>query len=438
MYLAERPRDDPTRSVAIPEKRSRFPVPRGVSGTVWTLGVVSLLTDVSSESVSAILPVYLTAVLGLSPLAYGFLDGLYQGVSALVRILGGYLSDRFDRPKWVAAFGYGLSAVTKVFLITFHGFASLTTVITLDRLGKGLRTGPRDGLIAASTPSAQLGRAFGVHRALDTVGAAIGPLLAFTILWLVPGDYTSVFVVSLAAAILGVALLALIVPDRRPRADARDRAPQPAPTTVAVRPSLAAMRDHGMGRLVLAAGLLSVLAISDGFIYLTLQQRDNLAATYFPLLFVGTNVAYFLLAIPCGRLSDRIGRQRVLVGGHVLLVAAYLAAAGPAAGAVMSVVCLTCLGAYYAMTDGVLAALTASITPVPIRTVGIATTQTVVAVARFASSLIFGALWTAIGRGHAVMVFAAALVVVIPLAGWLLSSVARNTLASTTQNGEQA
>lgn len=434
MYLAERPRDDA--ATAAPEeeagRRTRF---RRISGTVWALGIVSLLTDISSESVAAILPVYLTAVVGLSPLAYGFIDGLYQGVSALVRILGGYLADRADRPKWVAAIGYGLSAATKVILILFSGFGSLTTAITLDRLGKGLRTGPRDALIAASTPAAHLGRAFGVHRALDTVGAAIGPLMAFGILWAVPGDYTSVFVASFAAALLGLAVLALLVPNLRPRSEAARAAratqagratteplavePQPTP---AVRPSLSVMRQHGMGRLVLAAALLSVLAISDGFIYLALLRRDDLAATYFPLLFVGTNIAYFLLAIPCGRLADRIGRARVLVGGHLLLVAAYLCVAGPASGASMTILCLVCLGAYYATTDGVLAALTASIVPVQIRSIGIATTQTVVALARFGSSFVFGALWTWVGRTEAVLAFAVLLVIVIPIAGWLLSN----------------
>lgn len=406
------------------------------------LGTVSLLTDISSESVSAILPIYLTAVLGLTPLAYGFIDGLYQGVSALVRILGGYLADRADRPKWVAFFGYGLSAVTKVLLIPLHGFAALTTVITLDRLGKGVRTGPRDALIAASTPEASLGRAFGVHRALDTVGAAIGPLLAFTILWMVPGDYTSVFVASFAAALIGLAVLGLLVPDLRPRraahrvaavqppVDATDE-PELAPALPAaprIRPSMQAMTRSGMGRLVVAAALLSILAISDGFLYLSLQQRDDLAATWFPLLFVGTNVAYFMLAIPFGRLADRVGRQRVLVGGHLLLVAAYLCAAGPAGGVGATLLCLVFLGAFYAATDGVLAALTSTLVPTSVRAVGIATTQTVVAVARFASSILFGVLWTTLGRGPAVIVFAALLLVAIPVAWWLLRSLTNSAL----------
>ena len=207
MYMTERPRPDAPRTAG-PAGSAR----RRVGSTVVLLGIVSLLTDVSSEAVSAVLPIYLTAVLGLSPLAYGFIDGLYQGVSALVRILGGWLADRADRPKWVAFLGYGLSAVTKVALIAAQGLGAVTAVITVDRLGKGLRTAPRDALIAASTPAASLGRAFGVHRALDTTGAAIGPLLAFGILWFVPGDYPAVFIASLAAAVMGLAVLLLLVP----------------------------------------------------------------------------------------------------------------------------------------------------------------------------------------------------------------------------------
>ena len=412
MYMTDRPRADTT-AAAPPAS------PKAAGRTVVLLGLVSLLTDVSSESVSAVLPLYLTAVLGLSPLAYGFVDGLYQGVSAVVRILGGWLSDRADRPKWVAFAGYGLSAVTKVGLLAAQGLGPVTAVITVDRLGKGLRTAPRDALIAASTPPSSLGRAFGVHRALDTTGAAIGPLLAFALLWLVPGDYSAVFVASLAAAVTGLALLLLLVPDLRPRRDRVTTAAAPAP------PSLRLLRRGRFGRLTLAAAVLGLLTISDGFLYLSLARRDDLAATWFPLLFVGTNLAYLALAVPLGRLSDRWGRARVLVGGHLLLLGAYLCAAGPVGGLPATLSCLFLLGAFYAATDGVLAALTSTLVPPEVRASGIATTQTVVAAARFASSVGFGSLWLWLGRGPAVYAVAAALVVAVPLAWWLLRDVER-------------
>jgi MFS family permease len=396
-----------------PAVRRQERVRRPVAGTVVLLGVVSMLTDISSEAVTAVLPIYLTAVVGLTPLAYGFVDGLYQGVSALVRILGGWLSDRGDHPKWVAFSGYALSAVTRLALIPAQGVGSVTAVLTVDRLGKGLRTAPRDALIAASSPLASLGQAFGVHRALDTTGAMIGPLLAFGILFVVPGDYRSVFVVSFAAAVVGLAVLLFFVPDLRPaRAAAEPDQPMP-------RPSLRILANRRFGALVAAAGLLGVLTVGDGFIYLTLYENDGLPAHYFPLLYVGTNFAYLALAVPLGRLSDRVGRRHVFVAGHVALLAAYLFAAGLLAGPAATVSCLLLLGAYYAATDGVLAAMTGHLVSPLIRASGIATTQTVVAAARFVSSLAFGLLWTLVGQDAALLVVAAALAMALPV-GWLL------------------
>ena len=188
-----------------------------VSSVVVSLGVVSLLTDISSESVAAILPLYVTAALGLSTIAYGFIDGLMQGATALVRIAGGWAADRGDHPKWVAFAGYGLSAVTRAGLLVAGGFAAVTALVAVDRVGKGIRTAPRDAMIAASSDPRSLGRSFGVHRMLDTVGAATGPLLAFAVLWVIPGGYRTVFVMSFGCAVIGLAVLGLLVPDLRPR-----------------------------------------------------------------------------------------------------------------------------------------------------------------------------------------------------------------------------
>jgi nitrate/nitrite transporter NarK len=193
-----------------PADRTRGGKPPRVAPVVVTLGIVSLLTDISSESVSAILPLYLTVVVGLTPVAYGLIDGLYQGVSALVRLGGGWLADASDRPKWVAFLGYGLSALARVFLLFASGAAGIAAVVTADRIGKGIRTAPRDAMISTSTPSEHLGRAFGMHRMLDTIGAALGPLIAFGLLQLVPDGYSVVLVVSLAFALAGVALLGLL------------------------------------------------------------------------------------------------------------------------------------------------------------------------------------------------------------------------------------
>jgi MFS family permease len=397
-------------------------VKQRVATTVVLLGVVSMFTDISSESVSAVLPIYLTTVLGMSALAYGFIDGIYQGVSAVVRLLGGWIADRFDHPKWVAVVGYGVSAVSRVFLIPAQTFGAITGVITADRLGKGLRTAPRDALIAASSPPDALGRAFGVHRTLDTFGALVGPLMAFGILYVVPADYRSVFVASLATALVGFGVLLLLVPDLRPGRRSRAEATAEKPPG---RVSLQLLRTPQVGKLVIAAGILGLLTVGDGFLYLELAQQDSLATTYFPLLYVGTNFAYLALAVPFGRLADRIGRTKVYIGGYVALLVSYLFASGPLSGPASLVGCLLLLGAYYAATDGVLAALAARISATSVRTSGIATAQTVVAVARFASSLMFGLMWTQLGRVGALWIMTVALTVAIPIAALLLRGVDR-------------
>ncbi|MFT4287703.1 MFS transporter [Nocardioides sp.] len=372
-----------------------------VSRLVVTLGVVSLLTDISSESVSAILPLYLTAVIGLGTVAYGFVDGLYQGVSALVRIAGGWVADRSGRPQRVALAGYGLSMVARVLLLFAGGVASISAVISADRIGKGLRTAPRDSMITAASDPAHLGRSFGVHRTLDTVGAAIGPLLAFGILWAIPDGYHTVLVVSLGFAVLGVVVLALYVPRD---AGGVVRPPEPIHWRAALTP--------GLLRLLGVAGVLGLLTVGDGFVYLALLDSAGFAATWFPILYVGTNLAYLALAVPLGRLSDRVGRPRVLVLGHLLLAGSYLASCAAASTAGV-LVALALLGAFYAATDGVLAAVAAGTVPAELRTSGIACAQTVVALARMGASVGFGVLWFTIGPHRALVLVAAAVAVAV-------------------------
>jgi MFS family permease len=284
-------------------------------------------------------------------------------------------------------------------------------VITGDRLGKGLRTAPRDALIAESSDPAALGRAFGVHRTLDTVGAVLGPLVAFALLALVPGSYDSVFVTSFAFAVVGFAVLILFVPDLRTGVSA---------ARVGLRRVAREIGGARLRRPLAATALLGVLAIGDGFLYLAVQQRDDLAAEIFPLLYVGTNVAYLAFALPLGRLADRIGRARVFVGGHVALAAAYLMAGSPFGGAVTTVVVLLLLGTFYAATDGVLAALVSRLVSAEARGSGIAAAQTVVALARFVSAVGFGTLWMLIGPEHALLLVAALLMAAMPVAWWLL------------------
>lgn len=407
-----------------------------VSSTVLSLGVVSLMTDISSEAVAAVLPLYMTAALGLSTIAYGLVDGILQGASSVVRIAAGWAADRGGRPKWVALVGYTLSALTRVGLLIFSGAGALVALVTVDRFGKGIRTAPRDALIAASSTPRSLGRSFGVHRALDTAGAAAGPLLAFIVLWLIPDGYTTIFVLSLGAAVIGVAVLALFVPDLQPRRAAwlakhRTRQERNLPKCKGCtcdapglelvsgpRFSWSFLRETAMRRTLLVAAVLAVLTVGDGFLYLALQERDGFAAQWFPLLYVGTNLAYMSLAIPFGRLADRVGRTKVFIGGHVALLAAYVAAAAPGTW-LLTIGVLILLGAFYAATDGVLAAMAGSMVPAQARASAIGTVQTAVAAGRLISSVAFGVLWYALGRGPALVAVAVMLLVAIPV-GWVL------------------
>jgi MFS family permease len=380
----------------------------GIGANVYFLGLTSLLTDVSSEMVTSILPLYAVFALGLTPLQYGLIDGLYQGAAALARLAGGVLADRWQRNREVAAVGYALSAVCKPALLAVGGvWGALAAVIALDRIGKGIRTPSRDALISLSSAPRRLGLAFGVHRAFDTTGALLGPIAAFAILALLPDGYDVVFVTSFCVALAGLAVLLLFV--RNPRA--------PGVARPAEQPSLQAavglLRAPRFRAVVLGVAALGLTSVADAFFYLRIQRDTSMSPSLFPLLYVGTAVTYLLLAIPAGRLGDRIGRGRVFLLGHGLLVAACLAPfALPSAAAGWSAwLTLALLGAYYACTDGVLMAAASAYLPAQLRASGFAIVTTSSGLARLVSSLLFGAVWNVWGIETALLWFAAGLAV---------------------------
>lgn len=388
------------------------------SPTVIALGIVSMLTDISSESVAAVLPLYITGALGLSMVAYGFFEGMNQSISAIVRIGAGYAADRSNRPKPIAVAGYGLSLVARIGLLFATGFGGILAVIGADRIGKGIRTAPRDAMIQEASQAEHLARSFGLHRLLDTVGATIGPLLAFVVMMLLPGGYRMVFVVSLAAAVLGVAVLALLVPNRklvqRPQEDTEDEPEVRAPA-----PRLRELVRGPLGKVLVAAGFLGLLTIGDGFVYLALMEHGKLDAMWFPLLFVGSNLFFLLLAVPLGKLADRTNRAAIFVLGHLALAGAYLCA-GAGGGLHFVVVALAFLGIFYAATDGVLAALAGQLAPQGATSTAIGTAQTVVAVSRLLASTGFGVLWILMGSTVAMLSAAGLLLLLVPLAWRLL------------------
>jgi MFS family permease len=374
---------------------------------VWYLGVTSLLTDLSSEMVASVLPMYLVLHLNLSPLAFGTLDGLYNGVSAFTRWASGIVADRWRKHKEIAAVGYAISAACRLGLLAAgRAWGGLAVVVAADRLGKGIRTAPRDALISLSAPSTRLAQSFGVHRALDATGAMLGPIVAFALLALVPRGFDVVFVTSFCVALVGLSVLMLFVENTAGGNGS-------VASEVSLHTALGLLRERDFRTVTIAASGLALVTISDAFLYLVLQERVGFTHGIFPLLYVGTSASYLLLAVPAGFLADRFGRWRVFLCGHGLLLALYvwlIVAGGNSASVVLAVVLL---GAYYATTDGVVVALASRFVPVTLRGSGIALLTTATSVSRLVASIAFGWIWTMSGRETAIIGFGAALAVAV-------------------------
>ena len=387
-----------------------------VDRNVKLIGVNSLLTDISSESVNAALPLYLRNIMGWSALSFGLFDGIYQGTSAILRIFGGLHADRHRRHKEVAGAGYALSAASKVGLLASASAGPTAAVLLIDRIGKGIRTAPRDALISLSSRPENMGASFGVHRALDTIGALLGPLLAFALLKYTGRDYNSVFVVSLCLALLGLGVLFFFV--RNPPRTQLDAARARELTRRAGLRDL--MANLGFRRIAAVGALLSFVTISDAFIYLTYENRTDMDPTSFPLLFTGTALAYLLLAVPLGRLADRIGRAPIFIGGYLVLIGCYVVLRTSGPGLATALLMLGLLGTYYAATDGVLMAIASTVVPAESRASGLAWLTTITTAAKLVASILFGLLWTWQGQDGAVSFFLVGLVVVVPIACLIL------------------
>ncbi len=440
---------------------------RHVSRTVWALGFTSLFTDVSSEMVATVLPVYLVLYLGLTPFQFGIVDGLYHGVTALLRLASGVAVDRTGRSKEIALAGYGASAVSRLgMLAAGASWPLIAGVVAFDRAAKGARAVPRDVLISLSSRPDGLATAFGVHRALDSAGAMLGPLVALAILAALPNAFDVVFVASFSVAIVGLGVLLLFVDnaERPPAPSAAAAAVGPPATTARAAPAatrsgtpaaaavtppaagrrhassgghigdppapsgLAATRGFAAGilevpgllRLTVAATVLGAATVSDGFLYLLLQREAGFSPGLFPLLYVGTSGCYLALAVPAGELADRIGRRRAFLAGYGSIAAAYAATMQPGLGLPGVTACVLLLGTHYALTDGVLMAFASGRLPPERRGRGLALLTTAAGLARLLASVGFGALWTGYGAGTAVPAFLIALVGAMAVAAVLL------------------
>jgi MFS family permease len=384
------------------------------------LGTVSLLTDVSSEMLVAVVGYYLYRVLHENPTRIGFLDGLYNGIPALLALPAAYLSDRWQRRKLLAGVGYGVSTVTKLgFPVVGPSFGGLSGLLSADRFGKGMRSAPRDALISLSSPPRILGRSFGVHRMLDNIGAATGPLIAsFVLLWTTKFGserkaFDALFIIAFCIAAIGLVVFCLYVTDHK--AELRER------SATSLSAAFALLRQTWFIRTGIAVALLSLAWVSDTFVYLTLAHRMDLTASEYALLATGTMGTFVLMAIPVGRLADRVGRWKVFVVGHLLLVASYALLATSVPNGVLLAAALVLPGIAYAATDGVLMAFCGPRIPVALRTSGLAVMQSIGAVAGFGSSIAFGIAWSHNDPQTVMLWFAGAMAVAITVSTLLVS-----------------
>jgi MFS family permease len=355
--------------------------------TVWLLGFVSLLMDVSSEMIHALLPVYLTVVMGASALVVGIIEGVAEASALLMRIVSGIASDRLRHRKWITAAGYGIAALSKPLFAIAQGAGLLFTARFLDRIGKGIRGAPRDALIADLTPKELLGAAYGLRQSLDTIGAVAGPLLAMALMLAWNDDFRAVFWVAVIPAILSFLLVAIAVRE---------------PANVAAAgegPRFDRKLVKRLGRVfwvVTAAGAALTLArFSEAFLIL---RAENLGVpvAYTPLVLVGMNVVYALTAYPVGKLGDRMPRTLLLTIGIACLVAADFALA-LAQGWTLLALGVALWGLHMGLTQGLLAAMVAGAAPADLRGTAFGMFNLASGVAMIAASALAGGLWHAIG-----------------------------------------
>jgi MFS family permease len=382
---------------------------REIPGGVWALGVVSLLMDVSSEMIHALLPLYLVTVLGTSMLTVGVIEGVAEATASIVKIFSGALSDKLGKRKLLAALGYGLAAFTKPIFPLASGIGWLMAARFIDRVGKGIRGAPRDALIADIAPHDLRGASFGLRQTLDTIGAFLGPLLAIGLMVLAANNFTVVFWIAVIPAFLSFAVIVLAVRDPGRPAGAR-----------AVKSPLSRMELRRLGDaywfVVAVATIFTLARFSEAFLLLR-AQSVGLSLALVPAVLVVMNVAYAFSAWPAGALSDRIGRFGVLSMGFALLLMADLFLA---LGGNIGVVLLGAVlwGLHMGLTQGLLSALVADTAPPELRGTAFGMFNLVTGLAMLMASVIAGSLWDNIGpRGTflAGALFTAAALAVLPL-----------------------
>ncbi len=349
---------------------------------VIILGLASFLTDVSTEMVYPLLPLYLTTRLGATPAIVGLIEGVAESLASLLKVFSGYISDRVQRRKPLAILGYSSSTLGKLFLYLSTSWGWVFAGRAVDRFGKGVRTAPRDALIADSTEAGRRGQAYGLHRALDTAGAALGVILALILMTAYRGNYKVVFLLSLVPAALGVGILFF----------AREMRGQIPTTHLSFRWSALPRRLQAF----LIVVFLFTLGNSSNQFLLLRAQNLGFAPQIILLLYLTYNIVYALFSYPAGRLSDIIGRKSLLVSGYLFYGLVYLGFAIVGQPSLLWPL-FAAYGLYIAFTEGVEKALVADIAPSELRATLIGLHATFVGIGLFPASFIAGALWNLFG-----------------------------------------
>ena len=356
--------------------------------TVWALGWVSFCSDVASEMIYPLLPLFLTRTLGAPMKAVGLIEGVAEATSSGFRLLAGWLSDRMGRRKPFVVAGYACAAAAKPLLALAGTWGHVLGIRFLDRFGKGLRTPPRDALLADAAPGPIRGRAFGLHGSMDTAGAVAGPLLAWALLPVLGGDFRALFLLAFVPALMGIVVLLVGVREIPKKAEPGER--------IKVR-GASPPGDLG-GRFWRFVPILVCFGIgnsSDAFLILR-SRHLGIGEGSIPLLYLTFNVVYAAVSLPGGMLSDRVGRRRVIPLGYAVFAGVYLGFAR--AGQAWEAWPLFALyGIYYALTERIQRAFVADLVPAAARGRAFGIYHAVVGALALPASLLAGWLWDAAG-----------------------------------------
>lgn len=355
--------------------------------SIWVLGFVSLLMDVSSEMIHSLLPLFMVTALGVGPFAVGIVEGLAESTALIVKVFSGALSDYWGKRKGLAVFGYGLGAFTKPFFAIATGINVIFIARLLDRIGKGLRGAPRDALIVDLTPPTMRGAAFGLRQSLDTVGAFLGPLLAAGLMLLWGNDFRSVFWVAVVPGFLAVGLLWFGI--QEPEHPGRAQARQP------IRWDTLAAFDSRYWWVVGFGVLFTLARFSEAFLVLR-AQHGGVPIALVPFVMVAMNAIYAVSAYPIGILSDRLRHTTLLSFGLMLLIAADLVLAINDSWAVVAVG-VGLWGLHLGMTQGLLATMVADAAPAELRGTAYGLFNLASGAAMLAASVLAGLLWEYLG-----------------------------------------